>query len=126
EQRAGGGLEIGRVPHRIAEPEVVSALQHGVGGGELLRVEVEGIDRGGIGAIEPDGGGGQVALANGGQVGEHLRLVAVLVAPEPGAERPGRRQYRVPGDVVIMAGYIERALGGEEVEGEAVGALLGG
>jgi osmotically-inducible protein OsmY len=58
---------------------------------EALGVEVEGIDLGGVGTVDPDGGGGQVEVADGGDVGLDLGLIAVLVAPDPGPQGPGRR-----------------------------------
>jgi hypothetical protein len=106
------------VPERRTKAELVHARDHVRRIGETVRFEIEAVDAAGIGSIDPVGAGGEVEGADRLEVVLDLRLVVVLVAPDPRSERPARRQDRVTGDVVVALRHVERMVGGEEVKGE--------
>jgi len=108
------------VPQRCAEAEVVHLGDHRGRIRELRRGEVEGVDAGGVGPVDPVAAGGQVEVANDVEIALHLRLIVVLVAPHHRAQRPAGWQLGVAGDVVVVARDIQRMGGREQVEGQAL------
>ena len=119
-------IQVGRVPQRRGEAEVPHVLVHGWRIGELAGLKIEGVDRGGVGPVDPIAAGGEVQVADVVQVTLHLCLIVVFVAPYPRPQRPARRQLGGAGHVVIMPGDVDGCAGAKQVYRQALGRVDGG
>jgi hypothetical protein len=97
----------------------VGLIDHRLRVGEPNGLEVEAVDPARVRTIDPDARSREIEVAQALNVGFDLGLILVFVAPDPRTEGPRRGQVRGAGHRVVVAGDVERVLGGEQVKVQA-------
>ena len=95
-------------------------VDHRLRVGELLGVEVEGVDAGGVGSIDPHRAGREIEAAHRAEIRLELGLVVVFVPPHQRPEPPASGQAWGSGHVVVVPGHVEGVGGRKQVEEEPV------
>jgi hypothetical protein len=128
--RGGPGLgrvlrHVGCVPEREAQPRRVEGGDHRDRTRVAVGGEVQGLQRRRVGSVDPERVRREVEVAHLGRVVEHLRLVAVFVAPEHRPEGPLRRQPELAGEREVRLRHVERVCRREQVKRQRIGVRPG-